>query len=217
MLFLWFAFPFYHSLPENATRSCVPRLNAPMGIPRPHVSRHVSGRAPRRGRRPRRPASAHHRIPVYSRLILRRGRRPRRPASAHLRIPAHSRLSLRRGGRPRRPVRFSSKGRDVSRSGATSFCPRRQKDAKTPPKTRGLWISFRPIATAVQKGSAVNRLYPRPRCRSRVPRGGVLLLLQRWLPSRARPVPEGAGPSPAAAGRNGAAGGSDPSAAGSTA
>ena len=188
-----------------------------MGILRPHVSRDVSGRAPRRGRRPRRPASAHLRIPAHFRLSLRRGRRPRRPASAHLRIPAHSRLSLRRGGRPRRPVRFSSKGRDVSRSGATSFCPRRQKDAKTPPKTRGLWISFRPIATAVQKGSAVNRLYPRPRCRSRVPRGGVLLLLQRWLPSRARPVPEGAGPSPAAAGRNGAAGGSDPSAVGRTA
>ena len=36
-------------------RSRVPRLNAPMGTPRPHVSRHVSGRAPRRGRRPRRP------------------------------------------------------------------------------------------------------------------------------------------------------------------
>lgn len=32
--------------------SRVPRLNAPMGTPRPHVSRHVSGRAPRRGRRP---------------------------------------------------------------------------------------------------------------------------------------------------------------------
>ena len=74
------------------------------------------------------------------------------PASAHLRIPAHSRLSLRRGRRPQRSVRFSSKGRDVSRSGATSFCPRRQKDAKTPPKTYGLWISFRLIATAVQKG-----------------------------------------------------------------
>ena len=29
MLFLWFASPFYHSLPENATRSRVPRLNAP--------------------------------------------------------------------------------------------------------------------------------------------------------------------------------------------
>ena len=30
------------------------------------------------------------------------------------------------------------------RSGATSFCPRRQKDAKTPPKTHGLWNSFTP-------------------------------------------------------------------------
>ena len=49
------AAPIYHSLPENASRSRVPRLNAPMGTPRPHVSRHVSGRAPRRGRRPRRP------------------------------------------------------------------------------------------------------------------------------------------------------------------
>ena len=29
MLILWFASPFYHSLPENATRSRVPRLNAP--------------------------------------------------------------------------------------------------------------------------------------------------------------------------------------------
>ena len=50
-----------------------------MGILRPHVSRHVSGRAPRRGRRPRRPASAHLRIPAHSRLSFRRGRRPRRP------------------------------------------------------------------------------------------------------------------------------------------
>ena len=36
--------------------------------------------------------------------LLRRGRRPRRPASAHRRVPAYSRLSLRRGRRPRRPV-----------------------------------------------------------------------------------------------------------------
>ena len=140
MLILWFASPFYHSLPENATRSRVPRLNAPMGTPRPHVSRHVSGRAPRRGRR------------------------PRRPASAHLRIPAHSRLSLRRGGRPRRPVRFSSKGRDVSRSGATSFCPRRQKDAKTPPKTHGLWNSFTPnvIRRKMAHKESPPRLSPLP-------------------------------------------------------
>ena len=31
-----------------------------------------------------------------------------------------------------------------------------------------------PIPTTVQKGSASNRLYPHPRCRSRVPRGGAL-------------------------------------------
>ena len=99
------AAPIYHSPPENATRSRVPRLNAPNGnTPPTLISPCLRSRTLRRGRRPRRPASAHLRIPVHSRLSLRRGRRPRRPASAHLRIPAHSRLSLRRGRRPRRPV-----------------------------------------------------------------------------------------------------------------
>ena len=53
---------------------------------------------------------------------------------------------LRRSRRSRRPVArsFHASGRDISRSGATSFCPRRQKDAKTPPKTHGLWNSFTP-------------------------------------------------------------------------
>ena len=53
---------------------------------------------------------------------------------------------LRRGRRPRRPVArsFHASGGNISRSGATSFCPRRQKDAKTPPKTHGLWNSFTP-------------------------------------------------------------------------
>ena len=56
-------------------------------------------------------------------------------------VPAHC-----RGRRPRRPVArsFHASGRDISRSGATPFCPRRQKDAKTPPKTHGLWNSFTP-------------------------------------------------------------------------
>ena len=40
--------------------------------------------APRRGRRPRRPASAHRRVPAYSRLSLHRGRRPRRPVARSL-------------------------------------------------------------------------------------------------------------------------------------
>ena len=89
------------------------------------------------------------RFPEYRRTPMdapRRGRRPRRPASAHRRVPAYSRLSLRRGRRPRRPVArsFYASGGNISRSGATSFCPRRQKDAKTPPKTHGLWNSFTP-------------------------------------------------------------------------
>ena len=52
----------------------------------------------------------------------------------------------RRGRRPRQPASFffHAYGGDISRSGATSFCPRRQKDAKTPPKTHGLWNSFTP-------------------------------------------------------------------------
>ena len=142
--------------------------------------------APRRGRRPRRPASAHHRIPAHFRLILRRGRRPRRPASAHHRIPAHFRLSLRRGRRPQRPVRFSSKGRAVSRSGATSFCPRRQKDAKTPPKTNGFWISlvrFQPRCKKVPHRIACTPIpaaapaYHAVVCCS--------VFVQRWLPPRA--------------------------------
>ena len=92
---------------------------------------------------------APHPVRIFRRTQIdapRRGRRPRRPASAHRRVPAYSRLSLRRGRRPRRPVArsFHASGRDISRSGATSFCPRRQKDAKTPPKTHGLWNSFAP-------------------------------------------------------------------------
>ena len=83
----------------------------------------------------------------------------------------------RRGRRPRRPASFlfHASGGDISRSGATSFCPRRQKDAKTPPKTHGLWNSFRPLAITVQKGSAPNRPHSYPRCRSCVPRENFLL------------------------------------------
>ena len=64
---------------------------------------------------------------------------------------------------------FYASGGDISRSGATSFCPRRQKDAKTPPKTHGLWNSFRPLAITAQKSPTTNRLYFYPRCRSHVP------------------------------------------------
>ena len=96
----------------------------------------------------------------------RRGRRPRRPASFLFHasggaIP-HPDGRTRRGRRPRRPASFlfHASGGDISRSGATSFCPRRQKDAKTPPKTDGFWISFHPIAAAPQKGP--HRIAPAP-------------------------------------------------------
>ena len=127
-----------------------------MGTPRPHLSRHVSGRAPRRGRR------------------------PRRPASAHLRIPAHFRLSLRRGRRPRRPV-FCSPIAGCTR--VLHVCLRRPyffqqrkkygKERRQKPSVFG--FPFRPIVTAVQKGSAPNRLHSYPRCRSCVPRENFLL------------------------------------------
>ena len=112
------------------------------------------------------PASAHLRISAYSRLILRRGRRPRRPASFLFHASggaiSHPDGRTRRGWRPRRPASFffHASGGDISRSGATSFCPRRQKDARTPPKTNGFWISFHPIAAAPQK--VPQRIAPAP-------------------------------------------------------
>ena len=140
--------------------------------------------APRRGRRPRRPASFF--FHAYGGDIphpdgrTRRGRRPRRPASFLFHasggdIP-HPDGRTRRGRRPRRPASFffHAYGGDISRSGATSFCPRRQKDAKTPPKTHGLWNSFRPLAITAQKGPTTNRLYFYPRCRFHAPRGGAM-------------------------------------------
>ena len=151
MLILWFASPFYHSLPENATRSRVPRLNAPNGHTPPT------------------------RISSCLRSRPRRGRRPRRPVSVHPRIPAHSRLSLRRGRRPRRPV-FRSPIAGCTR--VLHVCLRRPyffqqrkkygKERRQKPSVFG--FPFRPIVTAVQKGSAPNRLHSYPRCRSRVPR-----------------------------------------------
>ena len=101
-----------------------------MGTPRPHLSRHVSGRAPRRGRRPRRPVF---RSPIAgcTRVLL---------------------FCLRR------PYFFQQRKKYGKE--------RRQK-----PTVFG--FPFRPIVTAVQKGSAPNRLHSYPRCRSCVPRGGA--------------------------------------------
>ena len=124
---------------------------------------------------------APHLVRIFRRTQIdapRRGRRPRRPASAHRRVPAYSRLSLRRGRRPRRPVARSlrASGRDISRPGATSFCPRRQKDAKTPPKTHGLWNSFTPNVIRRKKAhrESLPLLSPLPLPRTARRRAGLL-------------------------------------------
>ena len=127
--------------------------------------------------------------------VFCRGRRPRRPASAHLRILAHSRLSLRRGGvLPRPPpifcFLFFASGGDISRSGATPFCPRRQKGAKTPPKTHGLWNSFTPnvIRLKMAHKESPPRLSPLPlprpalivRCSKNSGPAGRTYTCRRW-------------------------------------
>ena len=91
--------------------------------------------------------SLHH-PPLIPHLSHRRsGHAPRRGWDLSLCLPCRGPvLAPRRGRRPRRPASFffHAYGGDISRSGATSFCSRRQKDAKTPPKTHGLWNSFTP-------------------------------------------------------------------------
>ena len=127
-----------------------------MGAPRPHVSRHVSGRAPRRGRRPRRPASAHPRIPAHSRLSLRRGRRPRRPVF-------------------RSPIAGCTRVLHVCLRWPYFFQQRKKYGKERRQKPSVFGFPFRPIVTAVQKGSAPNRLHSYLRCRSCVPRENFLL------------------------------------------
>ena len=90
--------------------------------------------APRRGRRPRRPASAHRRVPAYFRLPLHRGGvLPRsrffRRVSVLVFLPL-SVLAPRRGRRPRRPAVFLPPRfrRGVFRApGAGHFWPQPQK------------------------------------------------------------------------------------------
>ena len=127
-----------------------------MGTPRPHVSRHVSGRAPRRGRRPRRPASAHPRIPAHSRLSLRRGRRPRRPVF-------------------RSPIAGCTRVLHVCLRRPYFFQQRKKYGKERRQKPSVFGFPFRPIVTAVQKGSAPDRLHSYPRCRSCVRRENFLL------------------------------------------
>ena len=102
-------------------------------------------------------------LPLLSPLPLPRTARVACYCRFH--VPRGSAL-LRRSRRSRRLVArsFHASGRDISRSGATSFCPRRQKDAKTPPKTHGLWNSFTPNVIRRKKAHKESppRLSPLP-------------------------------------------------------
>ena len=151
------------------------------------------------------PASVHLWIPAYfDGRTLRRGRRPRRPASAHLRIPMHSRLypsvgagvpdgPHRRTFKYRRTFAYPSVGAGVpdgpfsvlrlraapvscfsASGGHISFNSERNMEKNAAKNRRFLDFPF-PIAIAAQKGSTVSRLYAYPRCRSRVPRENFLL------------------------------------------
>ena len=103
-----------------------------MGTPRPHVSRHVSGRAPRRGRRPRRPVFCS-------------------------------------------PIAGCTRVLHVCLRWPYFFQQRKKYGKERRQKPMVFGFPFRPIVTAVQKGSAPNRLQSYPCCRSCVPRENFLL------------------------------------------
>ena len=95
------------------------------------------------------PASAHLRISAYSRLILRRGRRPRRPAHVSSMSPAG------RVPRSRARVTFGRSGPLIFLflpPAAIFLSTAKEIWKRTPPKTHGLWNSFRPLAITAQKG-----------------------------------------------------------------
>ena len=119
--------------------------------PAPHASRHVSGRAPRRGRT---------------------------SPTARIGAPPDTGVlwsdRVRRGGvLPRPPPIFCF--RMYASGGHISFNGERNME-KNAAKNRSVFgFPFRPIVTAVQKGSAPDRLHSYPCCRSCVPRENFLL------------------------------------------
>ena len=89
----------------------------------------------------------------------RRGRRPRRPASFFFRTSDRGDSALPSAGHfwPQRPANFS-----FSCLRRPHFFQRRKKKGgeRTPPKTNGFWNSFRPIIATPQKGP--RRIAPAP-------------------------------------------------------
>ena len=139
--------------------------------------------APRRGRRPRRPASTHRRIPLYFHLSPRRGGALPRP---FLLPPC-----LRRGEfrAPRARVTFGRSPKSDQKSclkPQVSRLPARLAHAGT----------RRPVPRETENAArrrTTNRLYVSPRCRSHVPRGGTLLYQYKMAVRWAAPTLAAAG------------------------
>ena len=105
-------------------------------------------------------------------LAPRRGRRPRRPAHVSTMSPAGGIFRAPGAGHfwPQRPDNLFL----YASGGHISFSSERNMEKNAAKNQRFLDFPC-PIPTTVQKGSTSNRLYPHPRCRSRVPRGSALL------------------------------------------
>ena len=105
-------------------------------------------------------------------LAPRRGRRPRRPAHVSTMSPAGGIFRAPGAGHfwPQRPDNLFL----YASGGHISFNSERNMEKNAAKNQRFLDFPC-PIPTTVQKGSASNRLYPYPRCRSHAPRGSALL------------------------------------------
>mgnify|MGYP000602894136 CR=1 FL=1 len=114
---------------------------------------------------------APHPVRIFRRSLIdapRRGRRSRRPAHVSAMSPAGGIFRAPSAGHfwPQRPDNLFL----YAAGGHISFNSERNMEKNAAKNQRFLDFPC-PIPTTVQKGSATNRLYPHPRCRSHAPRG----------------------------------------------
>ena len=114
---------------------------------------------------------APHPVRIFRRSSIdapRRGRRPRRPVARSFHVSGEEYSALPGAGHfwPQRPDNLFL----YAAGGHISFNSERNMEKNAAKNQRFLDFPC-PIPTTVQKGSASNRLYPHPRCRSHAPRG----------------------------------------------
>ena len=114
-----------------------------------------------------------HPVRIFRRTQIdapRRGRRPRRPVARSFHVSGEEYSALPGAGHfwPQRPDNLFL----YAAGGHISFNSERNMEKNAAKNQRFLDFPC-PIPTTVQKGSASNRLYPHPRCRSHAPRGGA--------------------------------------------